>query len=77
MGRWPWSRDKIQTVVEELLKYGAKVVAMDIMFSENSNHDVLTWFEQKKRFVDIKSKFKKFVEKSYKHFDMDSEFASL
>ena len=78
VGRWPWSRDKIQTVVEELLKYGAKVVAMDIMFSENSNHDVLTWFEQaKKDSSTLNPKFKKFVEKSYKHFDMDSEFASF
>jgi adenylate cyclase len=38
VGRWPWSRDKIATVIEELRKYGAKVVSFDIVFAERDQN---------------------------------------
>lgn len=34
IGRWPWSREKIAFVVDELMKYGASSVGFDIVFSE-------------------------------------------
>lgn len=35
IGRWPWSRDIMATLLDNLIgKYGAKTVAMDIVFSE-------------------------------------------
>jgi adenylate cyclase len=34
VGRWPWSREKIAKVTEEMLRYGAKVIGFDIVFSE-------------------------------------------
>ena len=34
IGRWPWSRDIILKMTEELLKYNVKSVAYDIVFSE-------------------------------------------
>jgi len=34
IGRWPWSRENIAHVVDELKKYGAKTVGFDIIFSE-------------------------------------------
>lgn len=34
IGRWPWSREKIAFVVEEMRKYGAKAIGFDIVFSE-------------------------------------------
>ncbi len=34
IGRWPWSREKIAFVVDELMKYEAKAVGFDIIFSE-------------------------------------------
>lgn len=34
IGRWPWSREKISFVVEEMMKYGAKAIGFDIVFSE-------------------------------------------
>jgi len=35
VGRWPWSRDKIAGIVDNILnKYGAKAIGFDIVFSE-------------------------------------------
>lgn len=34
IGRWPWSRENIAHVIDELKKYGAKTVGFDIIFSE-------------------------------------------
>jgi adenylate cyclase len=34
IGRWPWSREKMSFVVEEMMKYGAKAIGFDIVFSE-------------------------------------------
>ena len=34
IGRWPWSRDKIARVVDEMMKYGAKSIGFDIVFAE-------------------------------------------
>jgi adenylate cyclase len=34
IGRWPWSREKIAFVVEEMMKYGASAIGFDIVFSE-------------------------------------------
>jgi len=34
VGRWPWSREKISFVVEEMMKYQARAIGFDIVFSE-------------------------------------------
>jgi adenylate cyclase len=34
VGRWPWSREKIAFVVDEMMKYGASAIGFDIVFSE-------------------------------------------
>lgn len=34
IGRWPWSREKIAFVIEEMMKYKAKAIGFDIVFSE-------------------------------------------
>jgi adenylate cyclase len=36
-GRWPWSRDKLATLVKRLQEENVVVVAMDIMFSEKES----------------------------------------
>ncbi|MDQ6964262.1 MAG: adenylate/guanylate cyclase domain-containing protein [Mariprofundales bacterium] len=39
VGRWPWSRDKIATIVDRVLgQYGAKVLGFDIIFSEKQRN---------------------------------------
>ncbi len=37
LGRWPWDRKVIAGLIEALDTYGAKTIAMDIVFSEPSN----------------------------------------
>lgn len=37
IGRWPWSREVTGRLVENLAGYGAKVTALDIVFSEPQN----------------------------------------
>lgn len=37
LGRWPWDRKVIARLIEGLKAYGAKTVALDIVFSEPSN----------------------------------------
>jgi len=37
IGRWPWSREVTARLVENLALYGAKVTALDIVFSEPQN----------------------------------------
>lgn len=37
IGRWPWSREVTGKLIENLALYGAKVTALDIVFSEPQN----------------------------------------
>jgi adenylate cyclase len=39
IGRWPWDRSKIAFIIDSLKKMGAKVIALDIIFSEPSKDD--------------------------------------
>lgn len=41
LGRWPWGRDRIAMMVDRLNALGAKVVMLDIIFSETSDKDHL------------------------------------
>jgi len=34
LGRWPWTRNKLGEIIEELNRAGAKVIALDIVFAE-------------------------------------------
>jgi adenylate cyclase len=46
VGRWPWSRDKLATLVDNLFShYGASVVGFDIVFAEKDGSSGLTVFE--------------------------------
>ena len=42
IGRWPWSREKIAFVIEEMMKYGAKSIGFDIVFHGNSYRSGIT-----------------------------------
>ena len=37
VGRWPWSRNVINKITQELTKYGVKTLTFDIIFSEKEN----------------------------------------
>jgi adenylate cyclase len=34
IGRWPWSREKIAFVIDEMMKYGVRSIGFDIVFAE-------------------------------------------
>lgn len=34
IGRWPWSREKLAAIIDELARVGAKVVALDILLDD-------------------------------------------
>ena len=34
MGRWPWSRTRIAELIDEMNVAGAKLIVLDILFSE-------------------------------------------
>lgn len=46
VGRWPWSREKIAQTVDEMIKYGTKVIGFDIVFSEPQENPLASYFEQ-------------------------------
>jgi adenylate cyclase len=47
VGRWPWGRDKLATIVENLFDlYQADVVGFDIVFAERDESSGLEQFEQ-------------------------------
>ena len=46
-GRWPWSRNKVATLVENLFdRYGAAIVAFDIVFAEPDDSSGLSVLER-------------------------------
>jgi adenylate cyclase len=46
MGRWPWPRTKIAELIDKLGAYGAKVVALDIIFSEPDHSSGLAMLQR-------------------------------
>jgi len=47
IGRWPWSRDVIARGIEKLINMGAKVIGLDIVFSEREE------FRQKEKVIEF------------------------
>ncbi len=41
LGRWPWSRRTLATVIQRLDALGARVIALDVFFAESENHKLL------------------------------------
>jgi adenylate cyclase len=39
LGRWPWRRNRVAALIDRLKADGAKVIAMDVVFSDPSPHD--------------------------------------
>jgi len=46
VGRWPWSREKIAHVIDQMFHYGAKAIAMDIVFAEPQADQTLVALER-------------------------------
>jgi adenylate cyclase len=49
IGKWPWPRAKIAALIDRLSEEGAKVIAMDIVFSEPDENNNLSFVESMKK----------------------------
>lgn len=74
-GRWPWPRSKVAKLIDVLSEEGAKVISMDITFSEpdeNTNLKFLDHFDQKIRTLKIvDDQVRSFVTESRRKADND------
>lgn len=77
-GRWPWSRDKLAKVIEQLFdRYQVEVVGFDVVFAEPDRSSGLSVLEQLAR-EDLKDVpgFKSGIEKLRESLDYDQLFVS-
>jgi adenylate cyclase len=70
-GHWPWPRDKIATLVNNLQKSGAVVIAFDMFFSESEPNLVNELVGKLKNENDISSDFITTLENKSSQFDND------
>lgn len=74
-GRWPWSRQKLAELVDNLREYGAIVIAFDVVFAEperNLTEEMLTELSDE---PNIPPDFKEDVQALKHLFDYDQLFA--
>ncbi len=50
LGQWPWSRDKVATILENLSSYGVGIVGLDVVFAEADNSSPKLVLEKLGRF---------------------------
>ena len=76
-GRWPWSRNKLATMVSQLFeKYKVKVVGFDVAFAEPDPSSGLASLEQiGKSDLSSNSEYQAWLEKSRATLDYDKLFA--
>ena len=75
IGKWPWPRAKIAALIDRLSEEGAKVIAMDIVFSEpdeNNNLRFVESMEEETRALGLKEpRLEKFLKKARAEADND------
>ncbi len=80
IGRWPWPRTKVGEVIEKLSDAGARVVAMDIVFSEPDVNSSLKLVKKLGREVESVAagnrELKKLLQREYRLADTDSQMAA-
>ena len=76
-GRWPWSRDKLTLLVQQMFdKYKVRVVGFDVVFSEPDNSSGLASLEQLgKNELKNTPEFQAFLERARQTLDYDRLFA--
>ncbi len=80
IGRWPWPRAKIAELITRLSEEGAKVIALDIVFSEpdeNNNLKFIESMQQETRSLGLRApKLERFLEEARAEADNDSILAA-
>jgi adenylate cyclase len=78
LGRWPWERDKLATLIDKLFaKYGMVVVGFDVVFAEKDTSSGLPVLERlaKDRFKD-NDQLQQAMPELRKQLDYDGRFAA-
>lgn len=52
LGQWPWSRDKVATLLQNLSEMGVAIVGLDVVFAEPDNSSPKRIFERLNRPID-------------------------
>ena len=77
VGRWPWSRDKIATIVDRIMgEYHAKALGFDIVFSEKQLNPIV----ESARLIEVKEHEKNLVKLLLEHQavgDVDGQLAAV
>ena len=80
IGKWPWPRAKIGALIDRLSEEGARVIAMDIVFSEpdeNNNLRFVESLQEETGTLGLKSpELQKFLEKARAEADNDRILAT-
>lgn len=77
VGRWPWPRETTAKVIENAVKYGAKVLAFDIVFSEPSNHQAAEVFTEITKRTELPAQAKAIFEEEIAKRDSDRILAEV
>ncbi|MFK8139306.1 MAG: CHASE2 domain-containing protein [Bdellovibrionales bacterium] len=75
LGRWPWPRGIIAEMIEEIMKYDAKVVAFDVIFAEPDNNQAVLSLNKLKEQVPVNSPFDNMINEELKQANTDLELA--
>jgi adenylate cyclase len=76
-GRWPWGRDKMATLMDQLFdRYGAAVVGFDVVFAEKDNSSGLKVLQElgRNQFKDV-AQFQSVLTRIRPHLEYDQRFA--
>ena len=80
IGKWPWPRSKIAALIDRLSEEGARVIAMDVVFSEPDENNNLRFIESMQREthnLGLRApKLERFLEEAYAEADNDSILAA-
>jgi len=80
IGKWPWPRAKIAALIDRLSEEGARVIAMDIVFSEPDENNNLRFIEamrQETRSLGLRApELERFLEEARAEADNDSILAA-
>ena len=75
-GRWPWSRNKIATIVKTLQKSGAAVIVFDILFPEPEPNIANTLLQYAKQNNNAPPKALNYLKQQLTHFNNDKILAT-
>ncbi|MBW2699228.1 MAG: adenylate/guanylate cyclase domain-containing protein [Deltaproteobacteria bacterium] len=81
LGLWPWPREKIAIMVEQLLRCEAKVVGFDVVFAEPDASRIMPVLEELQasyaKSEQIDPAFSDYLEKTKKRLDGDARFVRV